>query len=249
MMAENHPNDIELLEYAEGDLDETAATAVRAHLAVCSACAAEVAAAEHARSVLQATPLLELPASRRERVLASLPEQEREASGLFGRFSRRRLLVVLAPAAVGAAVAIAVVSVNGNGVGGDQEAAPQREEAAAVEAAPPAEPAPPTVAAAEATPEAAEDSGEDFESIAPAPAEPPAEEAAPGEAVPDAAARLAVGGTPEEVLALLEEAGLEARIVGAAVEVTGATEDEVASVLEELGPGGVSVTVIELPAG
>jgi hypothetical protein len=246
MMAETHPNDIELLEYAEGDLDEAAAVAVRAHLAVCDRCAADVAAAGHARSVLQAAPLLELPASRRERILAALPEQEREPHGVRSLLSRRRLLVVLAPAAVGAAIAIAVVSVNGNGGGTDQAAAPQRDEAAAAEAEPPAEPAPPAVAAAEAaeTPQA-DDSG--AEEAAPAPAEPPAE--APSQTLQESRAPLLVGGTPEQVLALLEEAGLEARLVGDAVEVSGATEDEVASVLEELGPGQVTVTVLPPPSG
>jgi hypothetical protein len=249
MMAQSHPNEIELLEYVEGDLDEVAATAVRAHLAACDTCAVEVAAAERARAVLAAAPLLELPAGRQERILASLPEQEREPGGVRSLLSRRRLLVVLAPAAVGAAVAIAVVSVNGNGGGADQAAAPQREEAAAVEAAPPAEPAPPAVAAAEAA-EAptAEDSGEEFESAAPPPAEPPAE-APPGQTVEEATVPLAVGGTPEEVVAVLGEAGIDARVVGDAVEVTGATEEEVARALEVLGPGPVPVTVVEPASG
>ncbi len=60
-------------------------------------------------------------------------------------------------------------------------------------------------------------------------------------------APLSVGGTPEQVFERLAAAGLDARIVGKTVEVAGATEDEIAKLLEDLGPGSVSVTVVERP--
>ena len=97
MMAANHPNDIELLEYVEGDLDEPARAAVHAHLEDCETCAAEIGRLELARGALRASPLLELPAGRRQRILESLPPQEQEPHGMRALFTRRRVLAVLAP--------------------------------------------------------------------------------------------------------------------------------------------------------
>ena len=60
-------------------------------------------------------------------------------------------------------------------------------------------------------------------------------------------APLSVGGTPEQVVARLAAAGYKVRAVGRGVEVENATEEEVAKLLEDLGPGSVSVTVVERP--
>ena len=237
MMAGNHPNDIELLEYVEGDLDERAAATVREHLAACETCAGEVARLQQASAALQATPLLELPADRQQQILASLPAQEREHHRMRGLFTRRRVLAVLAPAAVAAAIVVAVVSLDGTGA--DEEAAAPPPSVLQAEAAP-AEPAPagpPASAAAEAAPPSAEDSAGGAEEAAPAPTT--------TEAPTTARAQLSVGGTPDEVATRLEQAGLVARVVGETVEVEGATEAEVEKLLEDLGPGGVSVRVVE----
>jgi hypothetical protein len=106
----------------------------------------------------------------------------------------------------------------------------------------PAEPAPaepPASAAAEAAPPTAEDSAGGAEEAAPAPTT--------TEAPTTARAQLSVGGTPDEVVTRLEQAGLLARVVGETVEVEGATEAEVEKLLEDLGPGSVSVEVVERP--
>jgi hypothetical protein len=243
MMAGNHPNDIELLEYVEGDLDEQARAAVLAHLEDCETCAAEIGRLEHARSALQATPLLELPAGRRQQILESLPAQEREPHGVRGFFTRRRVLAVLAPVAVAAAVVIAIVSVND---GGTEESAapPESPSVLNAEAAPPAEPAPaePPASAEESAQAgaAAEDSGGEAQA-------PTATSPSRSTDVQTVRAPLSVGGTPEEVVARLAAAGLTARAVGQGVEVENATEEEVAKLLEDLGPGAVSVTVVERP--
>lgn len=50
MMEGAHPSDVELLEYAEGELDETAAAGVRAHVRACEDCARELAETERART-------------------------------------------------------------------------------------------------------------------------------------------------------------------------------------------------------
>ncbi len=248
MMAGNHPNDIELLEYVESDLDEPARAAVHAHLEDCETCAAEIARLELARGVLQASPLLELPASRRQQILESLPPQEQEPHGMRALFTRRRVLAVLAPAAVAAAVVIAIVSVNDGGT--EQSAEPESPSVLQAEAEPPAEAAPAQAQAAEPppggeaavpqAPEAAEDSGGAGEESA-------ATSPSGGTDVQTVRAPLSVGGTPEQVFERLAAAGLDARIVGKTVEVAGATQDEIAKLLEDLGPGSVSVTVVERP--
>jgi anti-sigma factor RsiW len=117
MMQGSHPSDIELLEYLEGDLDETAAAAVRAHVAACEDCARELTEAEYARGALHATPALRLPDGRLEQMLASLPRQEaRERDVRSFIESKRRLLLVATPAAAAlAAVVIAFAVTSGGG--------------------------------------------------------------------------------------------------------------------------------------
>jgi anti-sigma factor RsiW len=117
MMQDSHPNDVELFEYLEGDLDETAAAAVRAHVTTCEACARELAEAERARDVLHATPSLRLPHGRLEQMLASLPRQEAPSRDVRSFIqSRRRLLLVATPAAAAlAAVVIAFAVTSGGG--------------------------------------------------------------------------------------------------------------------------------------
>jgi len=107
-MSENHPGELELLAYAEGELDPGDATA--AHVAGCAECAERVRLLEHARTALRAAPLLELPAERRERLLGSLPEQERRA-----RVPLRALAAVAALVVIAAALALAF---HGHGGGG-----------------------------------------------------------------------------------------------------------------------------------
>jgi anti-sigma factor RsiW len=140
MMAGSHPSDVELLEYADGELDETAAAAVRTHLEDCADCAAAVADAERGRAVLRASPLLELPDERWQGMVGDLPVQERRRSG--GRtlaWSPRRIAAILAPVAVtAAAVAIIVTTTGGGNERGKREAgeAAVAAQAATAESAP-----------------------------------------------------------------------------------------------------------------
>jgi 2-oxoglutarate dehydrogenase E2 component (dihydrolipoamide succinyltransferase) len=254
MMAGSHPSDIELLEYVEGDLEDSEAATVRAHVAACEACAATVAELEAARAILRASPLLELSGRRRERIFAHLPKQEREAAGLRTFLaSPKRLVAVLAPAAVAAAVAVTLAVALGDG-GGREEAAPLRgvEEAAQAEAA-----APPAEAAAPAEPAPAAEPAPPVEAPAPAPeATGGAEDTTtmPEAPVLEAQAPLTTEGSPAEVAAFLRERGLDAKVVGETVEVTAATQEDVASLqeqlaklLEERGPG--STVVVVKPSG
>lgn len=150
MMQGAHPNDVELLEYVEGDLDETAAAGIRAHIAGCEDCARELAETERARKVLHTSPPLRLPDGRLSAMLASLPRQEpRERDVRSFIESRRRLLLVATPAA--AALVAVVIAFAVSPGGGDESG--EAGEAVAAQTAPAeadqsAEAAPPLEAAA-----------------------------------------------------------------------------------------------------
>ncbi|MCC6222644.1 MAG: zf-HC2 domain-containing protein [Thermoleophilia bacterium] len=216
-MAGAHPNEIVLLEYVEGDLAAPDAAGVRSHLETCTACAATIAELELARDALRAAPLLELPAGRLDELVAGLPERERERRRLPGRFSARRLGLVLVPVAAAAtAVAIAVTT---TGDGAQPEASRSADtELAMVEAAP-----------AEAEEAGAEDAGA---------AEAPVEEPPP----PYFGALVAsVGETPEHAVELLVAAGLDAEISDRVVIVYGGSEEQVRKALEGVPEGDTAV--------
>lgn len=119
MMQGSHPSDVELLEYVEGDLDETAAAGIRAHVAGCEECARELAEAERARKLLHAAPPLRLPDGRLAAMLEALPRQEPRQRDVRSFFeSRRRLLLVATPAA---AALVAVVIAFAVSPGGGEE--------------------------------------------------------------------------------------------------------------------------------
>jgi anti-sigma factor RsiW len=230
-MDRTHPSEIELLEYVEGELGDAQAARLRTHLASCAACAAAATELERAREVLRASPLLELSAGRRERILASLGDQERERRSPLVSLSPKRLLAVLAPAAAVAALVVTLTTVVGNG-DQDQEASAERDATAEIAAAP-AEAAPP----AEPPPEASAGAAAD-EAGAPETPEAP---------MMEAKAPLTAEGTPAEVAEFLRAKGFDAKVVAGTVEVAGAKEDAVAKALEELGPG--PVTVVVTPSG
>jgi hypothetical protein len=98
-MSDAHPNDEQLLLYAEGERP----AGVAEHVGACATCRQAVADAETGREALRTAPLLELPAGRRETVLAALPGREREP-----RLLRRRFLAVALPLVALAAVVAAV---------------------------------------------------------------------------------------------------------------------------------------------
>jgi anti-sigma factor RsiW len=116
MMQGAHPNDVELLEYVEGELDETAAASIRTHVAACEDCARELAETEAARKVLHAASSLRLPDGRLDAMLAALPRQEtRERDVRSFLESRRRLLLVATPAAAALVAVVIAFAVSGGG--------------------------------------------------------------------------------------------------------------------------------------
>ena len=128
MVAESHPHDIELFEYVEDELPQARRDEIAAHLATCSVCAEQVAAATAGGEALRGTTRLELPESRREEIMRSLPAQEPRASGESRAFSPRAALALVTVFIAIAAVIGVVVSSNGgsgqeSSAGGGAEAA------------------------------------------------------------------------------------------------------------------------------
>ena len=209
-MSSQHPSDLELFEYVEGELAEEDAAAVRTHLETCAACAADAAAAERGRAALQGAQILEPRESAWRQALGSLGSQDRDRR----RWTPGRLAAVLVPAAavVAAVVAVAIVTT------GDEPSGEAAETAAALESA--------AADQAAGGGEAGRDTGTGALETAAAPVR-------------------EVAGPPEEVVTLLEEAGLTATVVAGTVEVGGgATAAEVTEALESRADGSVPVLVV-----
>ena len=110
-MSDRHPDEQDLLAYAEDDLSGAARAAVHEHVTACGDCLVLVRELETARTTLRGAPELELPPRRRERMAAALaaqPERRVYVSPL-------RLATVLAPLAALAAVVAVVANVDGEG--------------------------------------------------------------------------------------------------------------------------------------
>lgn len=231
MMPDTHPSEIELVELVEGELEEAVSAAIAAHVERCETCRSQLALLEAGRSALRALPLLELPPGRLEQALSALPTQEREPGLVRSllRF-RRRLALTLVPAAL-AVVAVVVGITVATRDGSERRPAAGAETTAAVmeaqEAAPAAEAAagaaPGESAAAEDTPLESATTGA-------------ASERAPGPP-------FLVAGPVDEVVRLLEDAGLTVMVDGNTVTVTGADPDAVAEALAARPAGDVEVVV------
>lgn len=115
MVSGTHPDEIQLLDYVEGDLDDAARDVVEAHVAGCAECAEQIRLLEAGREALRGAPMLEGPAG----LPGELPEQARPARRSF---RPGRVIAVLAPVAAIAGVVAIVATTNPDG-GGDEEGA------------------------------------------------------------------------------------------------------------------------------
>lgn len=122
MVTGTHPDDIDLFDYVEGDLPAGRRAQLEVHLASCAQCAEQVARVTAGREALRSSQFLQLPPRRREGVFLHLPEQRRER-GRSPALSPKRLLAVLTPIAVVAAVVVALVSSGGLGTGTEAQQA------------------------------------------------------------------------------------------------------------------------------
>ena len=120
-MAEKHPDELELLSFVEGELDGGARQEVTEHLVACRSCAGQVRRLEAGKEALRSAPLLELPADRREEIMASLPER-RDPWRLF-RPAKRALVIAAPVAAAAALVGVFVLGGTQLGGSGDDESA------------------------------------------------------------------------------------------------------------------------------
>jgi anti-sigma factor RsiW len=118
-MAEKHPDELALLSFVEEELDDAGRQEVSEHLVACRACSGQVRRLEAGRAALRASPLLELPAERRDEIMAALPERRDP----WRRFRpARRVLVVAAPVAAAAClVGVFVLAGTQLGGGGDDD--------------------------------------------------------------------------------------------------------------------------------
>ena len=114
-MAGMHPEELELLAYLEGELDEPRRAEVASHLEACDRCAQELRSVEAGGAALRSAPMLELPSERVEAMLTQLPSRAATRPGVI----RRALPVAAALAAVAALAGGAFVL--GTSGGGDEE--------------------------------------------------------------------------------------------------------------------------------
>jgi putative zinc finger protein len=118
VMAGMHPEELELLAYLEGELDDPRRGQVASHLETCERCTQELRAVEAGRVALRSAPMLELPAGRLETLLTPLPSQAATSPGRL-----RRVLPFAAALAAVAALAGGAFVLGTSGGGGDDEGA------------------------------------------------------------------------------------------------------------------------------
>jgi hypothetical protein len=116
-MAGMHPEELELLAYLEGELDDPRRTQVASHLEACDRCVQALHSVEAGRVALRSAPMFELPSERLEAMLTRLPSRAAAPPGLI----RRALPVAAALAAVAALAGGAFVL--GTSGSGDDEGA------------------------------------------------------------------------------------------------------------------------------
>ena len=214
MMANGHPDEPELLAHVDEGPRSARGREVATHVGECPRCSKAVGELQSARAALRAAPRLELSQDRRAAISAALAEH---APRRRSYVTPMRVAAIVAPVAVVAVLIVAVDAVRDGG-GGD----------AGGDAAPPAD--------VRDAPEG-EDAGAGEDAMQ--------DEAAGG--ATDAAALAgpvaSVAGPPADVLRILREAGLTARLSGGRVVVSDATPNEVVRALRGRRSGRVPVLI------
>ena len=214
MMANGHPDELELLAHVDEGPRSARGREVATHVRACPRCSAAVGDLQSARAALRAAPRLELAQERRAAISAALAEHAPRRRSYVGPV---RLATILAPVAL---VAVLIVAVDAFRDGGGRDAGGN-----------PASPA--------SVRDAAEGEGGGA-----------GEEATQGQSAgggTDAAALagpvVSVAGPPADVLRILREAGLTARLSGGRVVVSDAAPNEVVRALRGRRSGRVPVLV------
>jgi hypothetical protein len=227
MMENGHPDELDLLAHVDEGPHTPRDREVAAHVRSCRDCAETVAELQAGRAALRAAPRLELSAARRTAISEALA-QHRPAHRSY--VSPMRLATVLAPVAVVAAAVVLADSVRDSG--GDE---------AGRDAAAPAEVQ--RARGDEAEEGAADGGAQGGAAEGEAPGSGADSSAGGGDALSAAGPVANVAGPPADVLRLLRDAGLTARLSGGRVVVSGATADEVLDALGERRRGRVPVVL------
>ncbi|HYM64472.1 MAG TPA: hypothetical protein VES61_07320, partial [Gaiellaceae bacterium] len=214
VMAGMHPEELELLAYLEGELDDQRRGQVASHLETCEMCTDDLRAAKAGRAALRSAPMIDLPAERLEALLTRLPSRAATSPGLL----RRTLPVAAALAAVAALAGGAfVLGTSGEGDDSGSAGGLTQDEASSAGGA-----------------DTGGSAGEVQEGTV-------TEAFEDAETSPLKAK--SVAGSPASVARRLRRGGFDAGVVNGEVIVRGATHAEVRKALEPLGPGSVQVFV------
>jgi putative zinc finger protein len=217
VMAGMHPEELELLAYLEGELDDPRRGQVASHLETCDRCAHELRAVEAGKAALRSAPMLELPAGRLETLLTPLPSRATTPPGLI-----RRVLPLAAALAAVAALAGGAFVLGTSGGGDDEGAAGLAQDEASNAGG---------GEGAGSTTGESSDKGQEGSATSTFKSEPSFLRAA------------RVAGSPTSVARRLRRDGFDARAVNGKVIVRGATEAEVRKAVEQFDPGPVRVLV------
>jgi len=123
MMAERHPDELDLLDHLEGELPRAAQDSVAAHVAGCERCTETVQQLRAGRGALHASGVLQLSERGRDAVTAAIDREPPLRSQRSRYWEPRRLGLVLAITLVLVASVVAVAQWSGvgdeQGAGGD----------------------------------------------------------------------------------------------------------------------------------
>ena len=119
MMAERHPDELDLLDLVEGELPRAAQESVAAHVEGCARCSEVVRQLRAGRGALHSSGVLQLSERARDRISAAIDEEPRARRFRFWEPRRLGLVVAATLVLVASAVAVAQWGGVGDEQGGD----------------------------------------------------------------------------------------------------------------------------------
>lgn len=120
MMAERHPDELDLLDLVEGELPRVAEESIAAHVRDCPECSETVRRLRAGRVALHASGVLQLSERARDGIAAAVDREPRLRAHRFRYWEPRRLGVVLGMTLVLVASVVAVAQWGGDLGGGDE---------------------------------------------------------------------------------------------------------------------------------
>ena len=120
MMAERHPDELDLLDLVEGELPRVAEESIAAHVRDCPECSETVRQLRAGRGALHASGVLQLSERARDGIAAAIDREPRLRAHRFRYWEPRRLGVVLGMTLVLVASVVAVAQWGGDLGGGGE---------------------------------------------------------------------------------------------------------------------------------